>query len=290
MMNITWDTDVYCLIGHPVSKSLSPVIHNSFFELIDKNCLYLVFDVEEGNLKTIIDGIKVLNIKGFNVTLPYKINIIDYLDEISDEAKLIGAVNTVKNERGKLIGYNTDGMGFIRSLHMMDIDIKNKNMLILGAGGAANAIATTLALNGAKKIYINNRSIESAKRLAEKIKYQFPNTLVEYGGVDLIGVKKEKIYMIINCTSAGMYPNVDDIPIILDGFSDDLIVYDLIYKPRNTKLLKVAQDKGYRTINGLYMLINQGLYSQKIWIDDEKCNVYNYFDEIRRVLENDIEW
>ncbi|WP_236908698.1 shikimate dehydrogenase [Clostridium sp. Cult3] len=289
MMNITWDTDVYCLIGHPVSKSLSPVIHNSFFELIDKNCLYLVFDVEEGNLKTIIDGIKVLNIKGFNVTLPYKINIIDYLDEISDEAKLIGAVNTVKNERGKLIGYNTDGMGFIRSLHMMDLDIKNKNMLILGAGGAANAIATTLALNGAKKIYINNRSIESAKRLAEKIKYQFPNTLVEYGGVDLIGVKKEKIYMIINCTSAGMYPNVDDIPIILDGFSDDLIVYDLIYKPRNTKLLKVAQDKGYRTINGLYMLINQGLYSQKIWIDDEKCNVYNYFDEIRRVLENDIE-
>lgn len=288
-MNITWDTDVYCLIGHPVSKSLSPVIHNSFFELIDKNCLYLVFDVEEENLKTIIDGIKVLNIKGFNVTLPYKINIIDYLDEISDEAKLIGAVNTVKNERGKLIGYNTDGMGFIRSLHMMDIDIKNKNMLILGAGGAANAIATTLALNGAKKIYINNRSIESAKRLAEKIKYQFPNTLVEYGGVDLIGVKKEKIYMIINCTSAGMYPNVDDIPIILDGFSDDLIVYDLIYKPRNTKLLKVAQDKGYRTINGLYMLINQGLYSQKIWIDDEKCNVYNYFDEIRRVLENDIE-
>ncbi|MCF6460063.1 shikimate dehydrogenase [Clostridium sp. Cult3] len=288
-MNITWDTDVYCLIGHPVSKSLSPVIHNSFFELIDKNCLYLVFDVEEGNLKTIIDGIKVLNIKGFNVTLPYKINIIDYLDEISDEAKLIGAVNTVKNERGKLIGYNTDGMGFIRSLHMMDLDIKNKNMLILGAGGAANAIATTLALNGAKKIYINNRSIESAKRLAEKIKYQFPNTLVEYGGVDLIGVKKEKIYMIINCTSAGMYPNVDDIPIILDGFSDDLIVYDLIYKPRNTKLLKVAQDKGYRTINGLYMLINQGLYSQKIWIDDEKCNVYNYFDEIRRVLENDIE-
>lgn len=290
MMNITWDTDVYCLIGHPVSKSLSPVIHNSFFELIDKNCLYLVFDVEEENLKTIIDGIKVLNIKGFNVTLPYKINIIDYLDEISDEAKLIGAVNTVKNERGKLIGYNTDGMGFIRSLHMMDLDIKNKNMLILGAGGAANAIATTLALNGAKKIYINNRSIESAKRLAEKIKYQFPNTLVEYGGVDLIGVKKEKIYMIINCTSAGMYPNVDDIPIILDGFSDDLIVYDLIYKPRNTKLLKVAQDKGYRTINGLYMLINQGLYSQKIWIDDEKCNVYNYFDEIRRVLENDIEW
>lgn len=289
MMNITWDTDVYCLIGHPVSKSLSPVIHNSFFELIDKNCLYLVFDVEEENLKTIIDGIKVLNIKGFNVTLPYKINIIDYLDEISDEAKLIGAVNTVKNERGKLIGYNTDGMGFIRSLHMMDLDIKNKNMLILGAGGAANAIATTLALNGAKKIYINNRSIESAKRLAEKIKYQFPNTLVEYGGVDLIGVKKEKIYMIINCTSAGMYPNVDDIPIILDGFSDDLIVYDLIYKPRNTKLLKVAQDKGYRTINGLYMLINQGLYSQKIWIDDEKCNVYNYFDEIRRVLENDIE-
>lgn len=288
-MNITWDTDVYCLIGHPVSKSLSPVIHNSFFELIDKNCLYLVFDVEEENLKTIIDGIKVLNIKGFNVTLPYKINIIDYLDEISDEAKLIGAVNTVKNERGKLIGYNTDGMGFIRSLHMMDLDIKNKNMLILGAGGAANAIATTLALNGAKKIYINNRSIESAKRLAEKIKYQFPNTLVEYGGVDLIGVKKEKIYMIINCTSAGMYPNVDDIPIILDGFSDDLIVYDLIYKPRNTKLLKVAQDKGYRTINGLYMLINQGLYSQKIWIDDEKCNVYNYFDEIRRVLENDIE-
>ena len=288
-MNITWDTDVYCLIGHPVSKSLSPVIHNSFFELIDKNCLYLVFDVEEGNLKTIIDGIKVLNIKGFNVTLPYKINIIDYLDEISDEAKLIGAVNTVKNERGKLIGYNTDGMGFIRSLHMMDLDIKNKNMLILGAGGAANAIATTLALNGAKKIYINNRSIERAKRLAEKIKYQFPNTLVEYGGVDLIGVKKEKIYMIINCTSAGMYPNVDDIPIILDGFSDDLIVYDLIYKPRNTKLLKVAQDKGYRTINGLYMLINQGLYSQKIWIDDEKCNVYNYFDEIRRVLENDIE-
>ena len=288
-MNINWNTQIYCLIGHPISKTLSPIIHNNFYKLIDKNNIYLAFDVEEKDLYTIIEAIKILKIKGFNVTIPHKTIIINYLDKISEEAKLIGAVNTVKNIDNMLIGYNTDGAGFIKSLELMNIDVKGKNILILGAGGAAKAIATSLALAEVNSIFISNRTLEKAKKLSQKLKYQFPRVLIDYGRLDLKKVDKKNIHMVVNCTSIGMYPNIDELPIKLDGFSQNLIVYDIVYKPKKTKLLKLAENKGYKTIDGLNMLINQGLYSQQIWLEDENYNIYNYFYKIRRILEKYVE-
>ena len=288
-MNINWETKLYCLIGHPISKSLSPIIHNNFFKLNNLNSIYLAFDIDEGEIKNTIHALKAINVQGFNVTIPYKIKIMNSLDEISKEAKLIGAVNTVKNENGKLIGYNTDGLGFLKSLEDKNIDIKNKNVLVIGAGGAANAICTSLALAGINKIYINNRNIDKAKKLAKKLKIQFPNLNVNYGDLSLNNVFKEEIHMVINCTSVGMYPNIDEIPILLNGFSKDLIVYDIVYKPNKTKLLKIAEDNGYTTIGGLSMLINQGLYSEKIWLDKEIKNIFENRDKIKRILKKHVE-
>ena len=288
-MNINWETKLYCLIGHPISKSLSPIIHNNFFKLNNLNNIYLAFDIDEGEIKNTIHALKAINVQGFNVTIPYKIKIMNYLDEISKEAKLIGAVNTVKNENGKLIGYNTDGLGFLKSLEDKNIDIKNKNVLVIGAGGAANAICTSLALAGINKIYINNRNIDKAKKLAKKLKIQFPNLNVNYGDLSLNNVFKEEIHMVINCTSVGMYPNIDEIPILLNGFSKDLIVYDIVYKPSKTKFLKIGEDNGYTTIGGLSMLINQGLYSEKIWLDKEIKNIFENRDKIKRILKKHVE-
>ena len=288
-MNITWDTDIYCLIGHPISKTLSPIIHNNFYKITDTNNIYLTFDVEKEDLENVVRSLKILNIKGFNVTLPHKISIMEYLDDISEEVKTIGAVNTVKNENGKLIGHNTDCMGFLKSLELNNIDVKDKTVLILGSGGAANAISISLAATGAKKIFINNRTLKKAKILSKRIETQFPKIIVEYGNLKLKNICKNEIDMVINCTSVGMYPNVEETPIRFNEFSKDLIVYDIIYKPRKTKFLQLAQDRGSYTIGGLPMLISQALYSQKIWLENKDINTFDNFSIIERILESFVE-
>lgn len=284
-MKITCNTEIYCLIGHPISKSLSPIIHNTFYQANNINNVYLAFDVKSKDLETIVNSFKTLDIKGFNVTLPHKKAIIKYLDGISEQAKIIGAVNTVKNENGKLIGYNTDGIGFLKSLKLESIDIKNKNILILGAGGAANAISTSVSLSNAKKIFIANRTKIKAKMLSKKIQRQTTEIIIGYGDLELKDLSKKEIDMVINCTSVGMYPHIQEVPIKLDGFSKDLIVYDIIYKPKKTKLIKHAEDKGFCAIGGLSMLINQALYSQEIWLKDEKYKFINNFENIRKKID-----
>lgn len=284
-MDMKGNEDVYCLIGDPIAKSLSPIINNNYYKIIGKNNIYLAFNVEEKDLADVINVFKILNIKGFNVTLPHKIRIMKYLDSISDEAKILGAVNTVKNKNGRLIGYNTDGMGFLKSLELEDVEVKDKTLLILGAGGAANAISISLAMKGVKKIVISNRTLSKAKILAEKISKKFPKVLSDYDDLKLKKVKKEKIDIIVNCTSVGMYPNIDESPISLHGFSQNLIVYDIIYKPRKTKLMELAEEKGYYTINGLSMLINQALCSQEIWFEKKDYNFFKNYKEIKRILE-----
>lgn len=285
-MNITWNTDIYCLIGHPISKSLSPIIHNNYNKINKMNSVYLTFDIEKHNLQSIINSFKIMGIKGFNVTLPHKIKIMEYLDDISNEAKIISAVNTVKNVNGSLIGYNTDGIGFLKSLELENISVKDKVILLLGAGGVANAIATSLAIAEAKKLIIINRTVAKAKNLTNKIKNNFSDVLVEYGKLNLNNILKDKIDMVINCTSIGMYPNIEYSPITFDGFSEKLIVFDTIYKPKKTKFLQLAEEKGYKTINGLSMLINQAIFSQKIWHEEENINFIDNFEKIRRIIEN----
>lgn len=270
-MSIDSSTTLYCLIGNPIDKSLSPLIHNEMFRIFGKNSIYLAFNIEENKLRDVIDGFKAINVKGFNVTIPFKKTIIRYLDGLSPEAEILGAVNTVKNQDGKLIGYNTDGEGLYKTLRNNNIDVKDKNILLLGAGGAAYGIGITLSTKGIKSIYIANRTREKAVNLEKEIKKINPNISTSIGDLSLREINKKDIDIIINATSIGMYPLENLSPIELNGFDKKTIVYDIVYKPRETKLIKEANLRGFKAINGLSMLLEQAILSQKVWFNlDEK--------------------
>ena len=287
-MNIDWDTDVYCLIGNPISKSLSPKIHNYIFSLNKENAVYLAFKVESADLKTVIEGFRSLNIKGFNVTIPYKVEIMKYLDEIDGEARVLGAVNTVKNINGKLIGYNTDGSGFIKSLTKEGIKIKNKSFLILGAGGASQAISKKLAIEGAKKVVILNRTVKKAESLGRSLISMFQSLEVYWDSLNNV-YNYLDINVVINCTSVGMYPNENISPVDSTIFNKNTVICDIIYKPVETKFLRDANQNKAKTIGGLSMLVYQAILSQQIWLSSNN-NISNNFDKIKGFLCNDVEY
>lgn len=289
-MNINADTSLFCLIGHPVSKSLSPFIHNSIYEDIHINARYLSFDVCKSGLEDAIRGIKALGIKGFNVTVPHKVDVIKYLDEVDDDAQSIGAVNTVKNQNGRLIGYNTDGKGFLTALKERKIEITDKTILIIGAGGAARALSFIMANSSVGKIIILNRTVEKARNLAIEIKKKIPLMEIIWG--DLQHINKDIINtdIVINCTSAGMYPNVNDMPLNPDIFSTNAIICDIVYKPKCTMFLMKARDKGNKIIKGMDMLIYQGILSDEIWLDT-KMDIFTMKNDLKkRILKNKIEY
>ncbi|MBA2861955.1 shikimate dehydrogenase [Methanococcus maripaludis] len=255
-------TKLLGLIGHPVDHSFSPIMHNTAIEDLGINYVYLAFDVSEENLKNVVSGAKALQITGFNVTIPHKINIMKYLDEIDEDAKAIGAVNTVKIENGKAIGYNTDGIGAKRTLEEKAGILIDKNILIIGSGGASRAVCFELAKDN--NLTIINRNIEKAKILSEefskKLKKQKP---INYGDLDL-DIKNFDI--ILNTTPVGMHPNTNVDPVIpLKNIKKDAVVMDLIYNPIEPVFLKEAIKYGAKTINGLGMLVYQGAVSFEIW-------------------------
>lgn len=280
-MTIDSSTKLYCLIGHPVSKSLSPEIHNYSFERNNINARYLAMDVTKESLKSAVEGIRHLGIGGCNVTIPHKVDIIEHLDSLDEEAKLLGAVNTVKNENGKLIGYNTDGKGFTDVLKDKNIDLKNKSIAILGAGGASRAISIMLAKEDIKEIVIFNRTIEKAKVIIDEIKEKFPKVKGIYENLDMDNFDFTHIDLLVNCTSIGMYPNSDEMPIDPKVLSKDAIICDIVYKPLETKLIKKAKEQGQTTVHGLNMLIYQGILSEEIWLNKamDKDLVIEWFKE-----------
>ncbi|AIJ04897.1 shikimate 5-dehydrogenase [Methanocaldococcus bathoardescens] len=257
-------TKVIGLIGHPVEHSFSPIMHNAAFKDKGLNYVYVAFDVLPENLKYVIDGAKALGIVGFNVTIPHKIEIMKYLDEIDKDAQLIGAVNTIKIEDGKAIGYNTDGIGARMALEEEIGKVKDKNIVIYGAGGAGRAVAFELAKDN--NIIIANRTIEKAENLAKEISEKLNKKFgeeVKFSGLD---VDLDGVDIIINATPIGMYPNVDAEPIVkAENMREDMVVMDLIYNPLETVLLKEAKKVNAKTINGLGMLIYQGAVAFKIW-------------------------
>lgn len=265
-MYIDSDTKLYCLIGNPITKSLSPMIHNLIFQLNSINARYLAFDVKNiSKLEMAINGIRELGIQGFNVTIPYKIEVMKYLDEIDEKAKMLGAVNTVVNLNGTLKGFNTDGDGFIKSLRDIRVNLKNKRIVLVGAGGAAYSIAASLAYEGIKELIILNRTLEKANKLKMLIENYFPSLNVICYEMGEERNMPKHIDILINATPMGMYPNINDMPISPKLFSNDTLFYDIIYKPSKTKLLLDAEKLGFKTLNGLDMLVNQAIYAQKIW-------------------------
>jgi len=268
-MNINGETKIVCLMGHPVKHSFSPVIHNYLFDKYNLNLKYVCFDIENKNLEDSIKGIRAFNILGANVTIPHKIDIMKYLDIVDKNAELIGAVNTIKNEDGKLKGYNTDGLGFVKSIIDSGHDIRNKNVMILGAGGGARSIAVEIASNKANSITIRNRSINKAKDICNMLNENF-DIKTNYNDSNVVGDDLENIDILINTTPLGMNPNIETMPIDKNiKVNKKMLVCDIVYNPNETTFLKWAKNNRLDVIYGIDMLINQGLNSFKIWTDIE---------------------
>ena len=243
-------------------------MHNAAFAASGLNYAYVPYHVSKENLSVAIMAVRALNLTGINVTVPHKQAVLEHLDEVSPAARLIGAVNTVVNRQGHLVGYNTDAPGFVRSLkEQAGFSPEGSNILILGAGGAARAVAVQLALSEAANIYIVNRTIERAKDIARLIESntncqvkaleQHEPTLKEIiRGVDLI----------VQTTSQGMYPHIMEAPAYpLDSFHSGNLVCDLIYNPRQTLFLQRAEKCGAKTLNGMGMLLFQGALAFELW-------------------------
>lgn len=281
-MIINGKTKTVALIGDPVEHSFSPFIHNYGFKSHSLNIIYINHSVKKEFLKEAIDGIKALGYIGANITYPHKIEVIRYLDELSKEAELIGAVNTIKNEDGKLIGYNTDGSGFIYGLIQDGIEIENKTICILGAGGAARSIVISLCLKSNCKIIICNRNVQKAEEIINTINSNFTDKVIEAINPDALNL--EGIDILVNCTPVGMGKLQGFIPFEHRlKLSNNIIVCDLIYQPEETELLKAAKAKGYITSNGLNMLVGQGIIAFKIWTGKTL-----EFDEIKRNIQKQL--
>ncbi|MCR6096817.1 shikimate dehydrogenase [Salipaludibacillus agaradhaerens] len=254
---------LYGVIGCPVSHSLSPVMHKAAYEELSINADYHAFHVEEKDLKEAVNGIRALGIRGINVTIPHKVSIIPYLDEIDPLAEEIGAVNTVVNVEGRLIGYNTDGEGYVHGLlPVLTKDFAEMRVLIIGAGGAARGVSLTLAKYGIREMCITNRTeskgrhlADDCSRLTEAAVLSLGRAQAELPGFDLI----------INTTSIGMAPDIDRMPLSLETLSQGAIVSDLIYTPAKTRWLQEAENKGAIIQNGLDMFVNQGALAFEKW-------------------------
>lgn len=263
------DTNIIGIIGHPIRHSFSPLMHNISFELNNLNYIYIPFDVPLNTLKAAIKGMVALGIKGFNITLPHKENIIGFLRNVSEEASIVGAVNTVVNENGVLSGYNTDVHGVYETLAPFKDTITGGNVSIFGAGGGARSAIYTLIRNfKPERINIINRTEQKGESLKEYFATRMHfNEIKSYELVppDLIDVLKDSS-LIINTTSVGMYPNVDDtVTSIEQSFVKDQIVFDYVYNPLKTKFLQLAESQGAVAIDGLKMLVHQGAKAFELW-------------------------
>lgn len=272
---ITGHTVLTGLLGSPVEHSISPMMHNEAFRQLELDYAYLAFDVGTDKLETAVEGLKSLGVRGFNLTMPDKNLMCSLADELSPASAIGGAVNTIVNDNGKLTGYTTDGIGFMRSVKEDGHDIIGKKMTLLGAGGAAAAILIQAALDGVAEISVFNIRDEFFKRaedIIEKLKEKTDCNIRIFDFSDSEVLKREIAgsAILVNGTSVGMAPNTERCIITDDSvFRKDLIVFDVIYNPEETLLLKKAKAAGCAVSNGLNMLLYQGAASFELWTGRE---------------------
>lgn len=266
-MKIKGSTNVVGLIGNPVEHSFSPPMHNTAFKALNMDYVYVAFDVLPENLENAIMGGKALNIKGLNVTIPHKINVMEYLNEIDDVARLIGAVNTIDFKNLK--GYNTDGIGAIKAIKEVT-PIENKKVILAGAGGASRAISFYLAKENPEEIIILNRNTKKAENLSKDLLNSKLTDNVKSGSIDEIEKYIKNGDILVDSTPLGMYPHIDDTPIATsDMMHEDLVVNDIVYNPNETALIKEAIKADAKPVYGIKMLLYQGAESFKIWTNQE---------------------
>lgn len=268
---ITGHTGLVCLLGSPVAHSISPAMHNEAFACHRLDYVYLAFDVAPERFDQVVDALTAMNARGWNCTMPHKRRMYERADQLSLEAQLIGAVNTVVQEQGVLTGYNTDGKGYMAAVRDAGYDILGEKMTVLGSGGAAASIIVQAALDGVAAIDLlarRGKSWDDIREVAERINERTACRVRMYELKDERQMKKSigESRMLLNASSVGMSPR-EDACLIPDGtyLHPGLIVSDVIYNPKETKLLRMAKEAGCPAFNGMYMLLYQGAYAFELW-------------------------
>ncbi|MHA1794197.1 MAG: shikimate dehydrogenase [Promethearchaeota archaeon] len=266
-MIISAKTKLLCVIGDPIEHSMSPKMHNAAINALGLDYVYVAFNVKKDNLERAVEGFRGLNITGVNVTIPLKIDIMKYLDGIKENARAIGAVNTIKNENGRLIGTNTDGDGALAALESAGVNVSEHDTIILGAGGAARAVSHALSKK-ARTFTIAARRVEQAIKLAKDISN--PSSTNKIQTISMNDKKKleeqvKNSTLIINATPVGMFPKIDNCIIEKDWLPEKSVVFDLVYNPIETKLVKIAKQKNCTIVHGLDMLVHQGAKAFEWW-------------------------
>lgn len=255
------------LIGNPVEHTMSPVIHNTLAGLEGRNLVYVPFHVEKGAVEQAVRGAYALNILGLNVTVPYKSEVISSLTDVDEMAEKIGAVNTLVRTETGYKGYNTDMMGLYRAMCSENIRLQGEEIILLGAGGAARAVAFLCVSKGAAAVYIMNRTYEKAKQVADEVNRSFHTKCVIPMGMD--GYRElpgERKYLAIQATSVGLYPRTQEAVIEDKEFYGKIHTgYDLIYKPRETRFMSLVRAAGGQAYHGLKMLLYQGVIAYELW-------------------------
>lgn len=278
-MEISGRTKMICLLGSPVAHSLSPAMHNEGFRQLDLDYSYLAFDIKEGELRKVVESFRLMGVRGFNLTMPLKTEMVGLCDRLSPAAEIAGTVNTVViDEDGTVTGHTTDGIGFTESARQAGVDFVGKKVTLMGTGGAGIAILVQLALDGAGEITVFERAGSRFRdRTAKVVSALNSRTsckvkVVDYGDAVLQKEISESA-LLINATNVGMAPDIDGnlikdsswLTTRAEGISEKLAVADVIYNPRKTKLLEMAEECGLNAFNGMYMLLYQGAAAFELW-------------------------
>lgn len=266
---------LFAVLGDPIGHSMSPIMLNDVLSYYEIDAHYHPFKVSPEELETAIRGLKAIGISGFNVTIPHKSAIIPFLDGVDDLALSIGAVNTVVNDNGKLIGYNTDGYGFLKGLEPYISSFSDKKVLVIGAGGAARAIYFTMAKMKPLAIDITNRTVIKAKELIEACPFESNSKAVS---LDEAEVYLNEYDVVIQTTMIGMYPKILETPISLRNLNTEALVCDIVYNPLETQFMKEARQKGAAVQNGVEMFVYQGALAFEQWT--------GIFPDVKRMREN----
>ena len=262
---ITGNSRVCGVIGDPIGHSISPAMHNAAFRALNLDYVYVPFRVSPENLPHALEGIRALNIRGVNVTIPHKVSIIPLLDEIDGFAREIGSVNVIVNDNGRLIGYNTDAPGFIHALQHYGVELAGERVTVMGAGGAARAICFALAERGTS-VTILNRTPDNAARFAEEISARTGQPIqVMRLTQENLAEAMDSCNILVNATSVGMYPDVEAMLVDHTMIKSHQTVVDIVYNPPRTRLLAEAEKAGARIVGGMEMLVWQGALAFEIW-------------------------
>ncbi|MCR4439887.1 MAG: shikimate dehydrogenase [candidate division KSB1 bacterium] len=284
-------TQTLGLIGDPVDHSLSPLLHGNLIHVLGVNCCYHAFRVRREELAEAVAGLRALGVRGVNVTIPHKEAVLPLLDEVSPEARAVGAVNVIVNQQGRLLGYNSDTAGVELALRRRGVDVRGCKVVVLGAGGAARAVVWVLAQMGAAAVHIHSRTPTRGERLASELAESCGKTELTVFPWEEAALARslEGAALLVNATPCGMWPRHHESPVTGNFLGKGIVVFDLVYNPLHTRLLREAAGRGAQTIPGLDMLIFQAVEAMALWTGRRPAKEGEFMTEMRTFLSKELQ-